>query len=199
MRSFHTSNCPRNFRCYKLSNETAFNNGEVFDPDYKEQVRLAAGRIRHMQWRGVIGDNATNTFDAIPTEAFWSWAVAPDTLNTPGAPGNMNNVPGGTPLTLAYKLSNETRKHAYVNFPKQLGNGKAAYIPITPTGGISRTNPVVITSPNHPFVNGDQITIAGAYGATQANFPTTPYTVANATTNTFELSGINGMSWGTYS
>ena len=64
--------------------------------------------------------------------------------------------------------------------------------------GASKTNPLVITAPNHGFANGDKVYITNVNGMTQLN--SNYYTVANVTTNTFSLrnesnsSNINGTS-----
>ena len=79
--------------------------------------------------------------------------------------------------------------------------------------GASKTDPVVITAPNHGFNNGDKVFIAGVKGMTQinnnpANSPTATtspqyWVVADKTTNTFELvrgngSTANGKNWSKY-
>jgi Flp pilus assembly protein TadG len=79
--------------------------------------------------------------------------------------------------------------------------------------GATKANPVVVTSANHGFINGDKIVIAGVGGMTQINNNITASTtsttqpqfwvVSNKTTNTFALhrndgTNANGTSWGTY-
>ena len=59
--------------------------------------------------------------------------------------------------------------------------------------GATRANPVVITAPSHGLVNGDQIGIFDVVGMVELNG--NGYVVANKTTNTFELSGINGTGY----
>jgi len=61
----------------------------------------------------------------------------------------------------------------------------------------TKANPVRITSNNHGFSNGDRVWISGVNGMTQLN--NKAYTVAGRTTNTFQLSGVNGTSYNTYS
>lgn len=53
----------------------------------------------------------------------------------------------------------------------------------------TRTDPVVITAPNHGFSNGDKVVIADISGMNEVNSRNseTHYTVANKTTNTFQL------------
>jgi hypothetical protein len=62
--------------------------------------------------------------------------------------------------------------------------------------GATNDNPCVITSSNHGLANGDKIYITGVGGMTQLNGNV--YTVANVTTNTFELSGIDSSAYGAY-
>ncbi|MFN7054834.1 ubiquitin-activating E1 FCCH domain-containing protein [Hyphomonas sp.] len=75
----------------------------------------------------------------------------------------------------------------------------AAWIdgPIRNITGATRANPVTITSNGHGFSNGDRIRITGVSGMTQLNNKI--YTVANVTTNTFRLQGVNGSSYSNYS
>lgn len=62
--------------------------------------------------------------------------------------------------------------------------------------GATKANPCVITSSNHGLANGNSVTFYNVGGMTQLNGNN--YTVANVTANTFELSGINSTSYGTY-
>ena len=57
-------------------------------------------------------------------------------------------------------------------------------------------NPVVVTSAGHSFSNGDRVYITEIVGMTQLN--NREFTVANQTTNTFELSGIDGTGFDAY-
>lgn len=67
--------------------------------------------------------------------------------------------------------------------------------PVTITG-ITNANPGVVTAASHGLSNGDKITIQGVDGMTEVNG--VEFTVANQTTNTFELSGVNTTSYGTF-
>ena len=58
-------------------------------------------------------------------------------------------------------------------------------------------NPVVVTAASHGLSNGDRVYITSVTGMTQLN--NREFTVANKTTNTFELSGIDGTGFDTYS
>ena len=62
--------------------------------------------------------------------------------------------------------------------------------------GITQANPVVVTSVAHGFSNGDAIKISGVSGTTELN--NRRFTVANKTTDTFELSGEDGTSHTAY-
>jgi len=61
----------------------------------------------------------------------------------------------------------------------------------------TRANPVVITANNHGFSQGDRVYITGVNGMWQLN--NKQYTVTNATTHTFKLSGVNGWNYNNYS
>jgi len=60
----------------------------------------------------------------------------------------------------------------------------------------TKANPVEITAASHGYSNGDKVVITGVGGMTEING--FEFTVANQTTNTFELSGIDGTSYTTY-
>jgi len=61
---------------------------------------------------------------------------------------------------------------------------------------ITKANPAVVTASSHGFSNGDRIIIRNVSGMTEVN--NLVFTVAGATTNTFQLSGINSTSYTTY-
>lgn len=61
----------------------------------------------------------------------------------------------------------------------------------------TKANPVVVTAASHGLSNGDRVYITSVTGMTQLN--NREFTVANKTTNTFELSGIDGTGFDTYS
>ena len=62
---------------------------------------------------------------------------------------------------------------------------------------ITKANPAVVTASSHGYSNGDRVFISGVVGMTEVN--NLEFTVANKTTNTFELSGINSSNFTTYS
>lgn len=62
--------------------------------------------------------------------------------------------------------------------------------------GITAANPAVVTSASHGFSNGDRIVIQSVIGMTELN--NRQFVVANATTNTFQLSGVNSSSYAAY-
>jgi hypothetical protein len=71
------------------------------------------------------------------------------------------------------------------------------YGPVTAdTSGATQANPVVVSAAGHPFSNGDTVRIYGVEGMTALNDST--YTVANATTDTFELAGVDGTGFAAY-
>lgn len=58
--------------------------------------------------------------------------------------------------------------------------------------GATAANPVVITSASHGYVNGGEVYIAGVAGMTELNGRN--FLIANVTTNTFELTNLNGVN-----
>lgn len=62
--------------------------------------------------------------------------------------------------------------------------------------GATTANPVVITSNSHGLTNGQQVYISGVIGEIELN--NRVFTVAGVTTNTFQLSGINGSAYTAY-
>lgn len=65
-----------------------------------------------------------------------------------------------------------------------------------PISGITQANPAVVTAKKHGFSNGNIIIIEDVAGMTQVN--DVAFTVANATTDTFELSGIDSSGYGAW-
>lgn len=60
----------------------------------------------------------------------------------------------------------------------------------------TRANPCVITVPGHGYGNGDEVALSGLAGMTELNGSS--YSVANQTTDTFELLGVDSSAYGTY-
>ena len=90
------------------------------------------------------------------------------------------------------------------NYILEFGN---TYFRIIKDGGVviastktatamTKANPVVVTSNAHGFSDGDSVKITNVVGMTEVN--NKEYVVANKTTNTFELSGVDGTSYTTY-
>ncbi len=61
---------------------------------------------------------------------------------------------------------------------------------------IAQTNPAVVTAVAHAFTNGARVVISGVSGMGELN--NREFTVANALANSFELSGVNAVSFGAY-
>ena len=62
---------------------------------------------------------------------------------------------------------------------------------------ITKANPAVVTATSHGYSNGDHVWINDVVGMTEVNGRR--YTVANVSTHTFELSGVNSSNYTTYS
>ena len=63
--------------------------------------------------------------------------------------------------------------------------------------GATRANPVVITSTGHGFANGDYVWVRGVDGMDQIN--SRAFRVANRSADKFQLSGVNGSNYNSYS
>ena len=176
------SNPPRNIRLCEARFESRLDAGEIFNPDWLENVRNGSGIVRFMDWQMTNSNRSTLRYSDIPTRSFFRWGV--DTL-TPGQKGGM-------PVSLMSSLANAVQSHPWVCIPHVFGTNKTAKIT-----GITKANPAVVSATSHGFSNGDRVIIYGIFsGMTQPNRNT--YTVANATRDTFELSGTDSTSWSTY-
>src|SRR3990167_470559 len=60
----------------------------------------------------------------------------------------------------------------------------------------TQANPVTVTAVGHPFVNGDEVFIAGVVGMTEIN--DRRFTVANVAGNDFDLMGEDGTGYGAW-
>ena len=77
----------------------------------------------------------------------------------------------------------------YIRFYKDNGAILEGDVTIS---GATQANPVVITATGHSYSNGDEIEISGVVGMTELNGKR--YLVANKTTNTFEITDIDGTN-----
>jgi len=80
----------------------------------------------------------------------------------------------------------------YARFYKDTSQVRLAAKTVT---GVTKANPAVVTSAAHGYSNGDHVYFT-VTGMTELN--NRRFTVANVTANTFELSGINSTSFGTF-
>jgi len=62
--------------------------------------------------------------------------------------------------------------------------------------GATAANPVVVTATAHGYTNGDIVKVANVVGMVQLN--NRAFVVANVTTNSFELKGVNGTNYTAY-
>ena len=77
----------------------------------------------------------------------------------------------------------------YIRFYKD--NGQILESDVT-ISGATQANPVVVTATGHSYSNGDEISISGVVGMTELN--NKRYLVANKTTNTFEITDVDGTN-----
>ena len=77
----------------------------------------------------------------------------------------------------------------YIRFYKDNGQILESNVTIS---GATQANPVVVTATGHSYDNGDEISITGVAGMTELN--NKRYLVANKTTNTFEITNVDGTN-----
>ena len=82
----------------------------------------------------------------------------------------------------------------YIRFFKDSGQITESDVTIS---GITKANPGVVTANSHGFSNGDFVNISSVVGMTEVNSKT--FKVANKTTNTFELTDVDGNNVNTSS
>jgi len=68
--------------------------------------------------------------------------------------------------------------------------------PLKTISAVTKANPGVVTATAHGFADGDEILVTGVVGMVELN--NRRFTVANATANTFALSGVDTSGYGTY-
>ena len=100
-------------------------------------------------------------------------------------------IPFEFSVTQSYVLEFGDR---YIRFYKDNGQIVEADKTIS---AITKANPAVVTATSHGYSNGDHVWINNVVGMTEVNGRR--YTVANKTTNTFQLSGVDSSSYTTYS
>lgn len=176
-------------------------------------------------WRDFNGNNrlavgATSSLSVITNSALTD--ITPQTKTTSFAP-NMTTTSGSAIVTITDAgISNVTAFDAvYFNVPIAVGglvlsglyqittvtgatsyqitaasNATATVVTGTITG-ITQANPAVVTANAHGHANGDLVYITGVAGMTEVNGRI--FTVAGATANTFQLSGVNSTGYTAYS
>jgi hypothetical protein len=121
------------------------------------------------------------------------------TTRRPGTKFAGRSKDGGKVRLINFEFSDE---QAYVlefgvNYIRFFKDGGILTEAVKNITGITKANPAVVTSNSHGFSNGDRVFISGVVGMTQVN--NLEFTVAGATTNTFQLSGVNSSAYTTYS
>lgn len=105
---------------------------------------------------------------------------------------------GGKVKLIDFEFSDE---QAYIlefgaNYIRVLKDGALVTETTKSITAVTQANPAVVTSASHGYSNGDRVLVTGVVGMTQLN--NREFTVAGATTNTFELSGIDSSAYTAY-
>ena len=120
------------------------------------------------------------------------------TTRRPGTKFAGRSKDGGKVRLINFEYSDE---QAYVlefgaNYIRFFKDGGILTEATTAITAITQANPAVVTATSHGLSNGDRVFITGVGGMTEVN--NLEFTVAGATTNTFELSGIDSSAYETY-
>lgn len=121
------------------------------------------------------------------------------TTRRPGTKFAGRSKDGGKVRLVNFEFSDE---QAYVlefgaNYIRFFKDGGILTETVKNITAITKANPAVVTSNSHGFSNGDRVFISSVVGMTEVN--NLEFTVAGATTNTFQLSGVNSSAYTTYS
>ena len=105
---------------------------------------------------------------------------------------------GGKVKLIDFEFSDE---QAYIlefgaNYIRVLKDGALVTETTKSITAVTQANPAVVTSASHGYSNGDRVLVTGVVGMTQLN--NREFTVAGATTNTFELSGVDSSAYTAY-
>ena len=120
------------------------------------------------------------------------------TTRRPGTKFAGRSKDGGKVRLINFEYSDE---QAYVlefgaNYIRFFKDGGILTEATTAITAITQANPAVVTATSHGLSNGDRVFITGVGGMTEVN--NLEFTVAGATTNTFELSGIDSSAYEAY-
>lgn len=140
---FDTTNPPRNIRYCRADYEAFLDAGEVFSPDYTEQIKRGSGIVRFMNWSNTNDNRVNLSYASLPTEAYYSWGSR--STSTTG-------INGGMPVSLMWKFANKVRSHPWACIPAPFGIEKLCSVT-----AITQATTPVITAPGHTFINGDQV------------------------------------------
>jgi hypothetical protein len=105
---------------------------------------------------------------------------------------------GGKVKLVNFEFSDE---QAYIlefgaNYIRFFKDGGILTETTTSITAITQASPAVVTAAGHGFSNGDRVFISGVAGMSQLN--NLEFTVANQTTDTFELTGIDSSGYSAY-
>ena len=120
------------------------------------------------------------------------------TTRRPGTYYAGSSKDGGKVRLIHFEFSDE---QAYVlefgaNYVRFFKDGGLLTEATTAITAITQANPAVVTAASHGLSNGDRVFIASVAGMTEVN--NKEFTVAGATTNTFQLSGIDSSAFTAY-
>ena len=189
----NTNNYVRNLKFYRLADEADLNAGKVFRAGWKQTILdLNPGCIRPLNWTGGSAGMQTR----------WSNRIPPDYISYVHCYANLVNYPqstGTNVITVASATGMPvSMTHGEVAAFKLGGSALVSNGRRTVTA-ITKANPGVVTSAGHGLVNGQKVVFQIGQGIDSMHqLHWKVCTVANKTTDTFELSGLNTSSFSTF-
>lgn len=184
-------------RLYPARYEALLNSGQQWDPDFLNFYRVY-GRLRFMDWTSTNSNTITR----------WEQRCLPTMLSQNGKNilvpyycGLCTSSKGD--FTTATDIPAEPGLTSWTDGLMIMANIGATVAQINVQSFTLGTT-TTVNANGHPFVNGDLVQFSnnaggGGNGANSTNMMTgigaPVFTVANALTNSFELSGINSSGW----
>lgn len=158
----------------------------------KHDVDLKRLWLLNSRTDGYVGDAGLNPAPAAPSHVITGATNATPIVITSANHGLLT----GTSVTIFNVRGNTAANGTWVvtaltanTFSLDTSVGNGAYVANRAVTTATNATPIVVTSNSHGFNNGDVVTIRDVLGNTNANGI---WTVANKTTNTFELAGSVG-------
>lgn len=158
------------------------------EADLENLTYAQSGDIISIACRGFAPRELSRTADT-------AWALDLVVFNNVYAPRAFAGTPSVGTETLKYKIAAVYDKSAYAKEGKESLPGTVAAKGISNIA-IAVDGTITVTIASHGYSDGDQLLLDGIAGTTELNLR--EFIVTNATTNTFDLQGIDGTDYTAY-